>query len=70
MIHNGIIMALVYLNLLSLLFWMCCIDSIISWQPYVIMVVNALFLYMVGYANGWVIDTKPYLEKMEKYDEL
>lgn len=55
--HNAIIKALVGLNLFSLLYWICWIDAIISWQPYVIMAVNFCFLLAVAYANGWFYDT-------------
>lgn len=65
-IHNGIIKTLVFLNLFSLMFWVCCIDAIISWQPYLIMAVNFAFLTLVAYANGWMYDTEPYYERMEK----
>lgn len=51
--HNVIIKVLVGLNLFSLLYWLCWIDAIISWQPYVIMAVNFCFLLAVAYANGW-----------------
>ena len=51
-IHNVVLMVLIYLNAFSLLFWILVIDAIISWQPYVIMAVNAGFLVLVGYANG------------------
>lgn len=51
-IHNVVLMVLIYLNAFSLLFWISVIDAIISWQPYVIMAVNAGFLVLVGYTNG------------------
>lgn len=49
---NFIIKTLCVFNAFSLMFWVCMIDSIVSWQPYVIMAVNILFLCLVGYANG------------------
>lgn len=55
---NFIIKTLCVVNAFSLLFWMCLIDSIISWQPVAIMVVNIIFLYLVAYANGWVYGTE------------
>ena len=55
---NFIIKTLCVVNAFSLLFWMCLIDSIISWQPVAIMVVNVIFLYLVAYANGWVYGTE------------
>jgi len=54
------------LNLVSLLFWMCAIDAIISWQPYAIMGFNLLWLFLMAYANGWMYETKPYYERMER----
>lgn len=68
-IHNLILKVLVYINGISLVFWICLIDSIISWQPYVIMAVNIAFLAMVAYANGWMYDTEPYYERMEREDD-
>lgn len=50
--RNFIIKSLCMVNAVSLVFWLCLIDSIISWQPYVIMAVNFLFLCLVAYANG------------------
>lgn len=66
---NFILKTLCAINGFSLVFWICCIDSIISWEPWVIMAVNAAFLYLVAYANGWVLDTKPYYEQLEKEGE-
>lgn len=63
---NFIIKALCVINAFSLAFWLCAIDAIISWQPYVIMLFNALFLWAAAYVNGWVDGTKPYYERMEK----
>lgn len=51
-IYNVVLKILIYLNLFSLMFWICAIDAIISWQPWVIMAVNFGFLALVGYANG------------------
>lgn len=66
---NFVIKTLCVINAFSLAFWLCAIDAIISWQPYVIMLVNALFLGLAAYANGWVCDTEPYYERMEKEGE-
>lgn len=66
---NFIIKTLCMLNAFSLFYWMCWIDAIISWQPWVIMLVNASFLILVAYANGWVYNTGPYYERMEKEGE-
>ena len=44
------------LNYISLLFWACCIESVISWEPVLIMGINIFFFvavaYQKGYANG------------------
>ncbi len=49
---NFIIKTLCMFNGFSLIFWACLLDSSISWQPYVVMMVNFLFLCLVGYVNG------------------
>lgn len=73
-IHNFVIKALTAINVFSLIYWICWIDCIISWQPYVIMLVNFIWICLVLYANGWVTDTEPYYERLEKegeyYDEM
>ncbi len=66
---NFIIKTLCVVNAFSLLFWVCLIDSIISWQPVVIMVVNIIFLYLVAYVNGWIYGTEPYFQRLEKEGE-
>lgn len=68
-LKNFIIKTLVIINLFSLIFWMCLVDSIISWQPFVIMIVNILFLWLVAYANGYIYDTERYYERLEKEGE-
>lgn len=68
-LKNFIIKTLVIINLFSLIFWACLIDSIISWQPFVIMIVNILFLWSVAYANGYIYNTKRYYERLEKEGE-
>ena len=65
-LKNFIIKTLVITNLFSLIFWMCLVDSIISWQPFVIMIVNISFLWLVAYANGYIYDTERYYERLEK----
>ena len=55
---NFIIKTLCVVNAFSLLFWVCLIDSIISWRPVAIMAVNLIFLHLVAYANGWVYGTE------------
>lgn len=55
---NFIIKTLCAVNAFSLVFWMCLIDAVISWQPVAIMAVNVIFLYLVAYANGWVYGTE------------
>lgn len=68
-LKNFIIKTLVIINLFSLIFWMCLVDSIISWQPFVIMIVNILFLWLVAYVNGYIYDTERYYERLEKEGE-
>lgn len=68
-LKNFIIKTLVIINLFSLIFWACLIDSIISWQPFVIMIVNILFLWLAAYANGYIYNTKRYYERLEKEGE-
>lgn len=69
-IHNFVIKALTALNAFSLIYWICWIDCIISWQPYVIMLVNFTWICLVLYANGLVTDTEPYYEKNGKPSPL
>lgn len=52
-VKNFIIKTLCILNAFSLLFWVCMLDSIISWQPYVIMLSNLSFLSLVTYVNEY-----------------
>lgn len=66
---NIILKLLLWFNLFSLLFWICLVGSIISWQPVVIMIVNISFLWLVAYANGYIYDTEPYYEQLEKEGE-
>lgn len=68
-LKNFIIKTLVITDLFSLIFWMCLVDSIISWQPFVIMIVNISFLWLVAYANGYIYDTERYYERLEKEGE-
>lgn len=48
-IHNFVIKALTAINVFSLIYWICWIDCIISWQPYVIMLVNFIWICLVLY---------------------
>ena len=50
---NFILKTVTFLNFMSLLFWICAMDAIISWQPYVIMVVNFVWLILFVWANGY-----------------
>ena len=65
-IHQAGIKCFTFLNAVSLLFWIMYVDAICSWQPYLIMVINIGWLFLMGYANGWIMDTKPYYERLEK----
>lgn len=58
---NFIIKVFCLLNLLSLFYWVCWLDYIVSWQPYVIMCCNSTFLVWVVYAN------RAYLREVMKY---
>ena len=69
-IHIFGIKLLTALNAFSLMYWICWIDYIISWQPYVIICVNGAWLMLVLWANGWVYDTEPYYKRLEKEGEL
>lgn len=67
---NIILKLLLWFNLFSLLFWICLVDAIISWQPVVIMLVNVGFISLFAYANGYVYDTERYYERQEKEGEF
>lgn len=63
-LKNFIIKVLVLINLFSLLNWMCRIDYITSWHPVAIMLVNLVFLLLVGYVNS---DIKSRKEKEDEF---
>jgi len=65
-IHRFGIKVLTYLNAISLLILMIGIDSVTGWIPYLIMILNLGWLYLVAYANGYIYDTKPYIERERK----
>lgn len=69
-LKNFIIETLVITNLFSLILWMCLVDSIISWQPLVIMIVNISFLWLAAYVNGYIYDTERYYERLAKEGEF
>lgn len=48
---NFIIKSILCLNLFSFFYWVLLIDYIISWQPFAIMAVNLLVVFLIGYAN-------------------
>lgn len=54
------------MNLLSLMFWISCLDGIVSWQPWLIIAFNFGWLILVAYVNGGLYDTKPYHDRMKK----
>lgn len=66
---NFVIKTIIFFNMLSLMYWIVYIDYIISWQPYAIMAFNFAWICLVLYANGWVIDTEPYYERLENEGE-
>lgn len=65
-IHNFGIKVLTYINGFSLLILLTAIDSFTGWIPYLIMILNLGWLYLVAYANGFIYDTKPYIERLRK----
>ena len=69
-VKNTVLKELIWMNLASLLFWMCLVDVIISWQPVAIMLVNCFFLWLMAYANGYVYDTERYYERQKKKGEF
>ena len=52
-----------FLNFMSLIFWMSFVDIIFNWKPYVIMIFNFSWLFLIAYANGYVYDTKYYYKR-------
>lgn len=64
-IRVAVLKILIFVNFISLLYWVCWIDAIISWQPYVIMAINFGFLVLVAYANGWFYDSDFYEDDEE-----
>ena len=69
-IHNFGLKIITVLNVLSLLYWMCVIDAVVSWQPYLIMAINFGWIFLFSYANGFMYNTKPYYERMEKHGQM
>ena len=73
-LHRLGIKVLTYLNAISLLLLMLGIDSVTGWVPYVVMILNLGWLYLVAFANGYIYDTKPYMERLRKervqYEEM
>lgn len=67
-IHNFGLKTITMLNVISFFYWVCWIDAIISWQPYLIMAINFGWICLFAYANGYFYDTKPYYERMEEHD--
>lgn len=64
-VKNFILKTVTFLNFMSLLFWICVIDAIISWQPYAIMAANFAWLVLFGWANGY-FDIREEVEHKEK----
>lgn len=65
-IHHMGLKIITGLNVISLLFLVVSVDGFVSWQPYLIMMINIGWLFLMGYANGWIMDTKPYYERLKK----
>ena len=54
---------------MSMIYWVCLIDAVISWQPYAIMVANLTWLVLFGYANGY-FDTEEEVEDETKEENV
>lgn len=54
LIRKVVLNVLTMINAISLLFWILVVDSIISWQPYLIMSINFCWLVAMAYRNGWM----------------
>lgn len=48
---NFVIKTLVFVNMISFMYWCLLIDYIISWQPYAIMILNLSVTALIAYAN-------------------
>lgn len=42
------------INAISFIVWACLLDSVISWQPYLIMVFNFVWLMYRAKVNGYM----------------
>lgn len=51
-IKNAVLKTLVVLNFISLMILVCAADSITSWQPIAVMILNVCFLMLMAWANG------------------
>lgn len=69
-IHRMGLKVITAINAFSLLFWISAIDSVVGWTPWVIMGFNIAWLVLIAYANGMVMDTKPYQDRVKKEGEL
>lgn len=63
-IHVTGLKVLTVLNVLSLLFFGCSLDSMTGWKPWVIMLVNIAWINLIALANGWFDDTRSYCDEM------
>lgn len=50
---NFILKTITFLNFFSLIYWICWIDTITSWQSYAIMAANFTWLALFGWSNGY-----------------
>ena len=66
-IHKFGLKGLTFLNGFSLIYWVCWIDAIVSWQPYLIMAINFGWLCLMGYCNSWFFNIQ---EEGEYNDEM
>ena len=68
-VKNFVLKTITFLNFMSLIYWVCLIDAVISWQPYAIMVANLTWLVLFGYANGY-FDTEEEVEDEAKEENV
>lgn len=64
-IHVTGLKVLTTLNILSLLFFGCSLDSMTGWKLWVIMLGNVIWIFLIALVNGWFYDTRSYYERLE-----
>ena len=63
MIIKAITIAMGFTFVLSI-----CVADSNPLLSFVVLLVSGTWLYLVAYANGYVIDTKPFYERLERED--